>query len=308
MPAENKQELLRYLKYAIDAERELAVLKQIRAIIEKDFDDKKPSLRQIEMPQSGPASELRKPGLPLAPFFFAIIIVLFAIYVFVINVNISFSTAWKILCIIFMFSIIFSIDPITDYKRNKRKYYIWLLQRQEAARAYTDYQAKKRQAEIELNENLYHWNYHRNKILRSMDSIINDGMAVCRRLYQLDYIYPKYHHLAALTSIYEYFITGRCDSLAGPYGAYNIYEEEMRQDKIISQLNLIIENLDQIKTNQYMMYKEISKVKQSTDRVQAALARTNNYLIDIKQNQIVQANIMESKECFSEISVYCARN
>ena len=67
-------------------------------------------------------------------------------------------------------------------------------------------------------------------------------------------IYPKYHNLPALTSIYEYLVTGRCDELTGPHGAYNLYEDEVRKDTVISQLNLVIDNLEKIKQNQYMLY------------------------------------------------------
>ena len=69
------------------------------------------------------------------------------------------------------------------------------------------------------------------------------------KLYAKDVIYPKYRTLPALTSIYEYFVTGRCDSLAGANGAYNMYEDEVRKDTVISQLNTVIENLEQIRLN-----------------------------------------------------------
>lgn len=39
-------------------------------------------------------------------------------------------------------------------------------------------------------------------------------------------IYPKYLTLPAVTTIYEYLESGRCDSLAGANGSYNLYESE----------------------------------------------------------------------------------
>ena len=79
-----------------------------------------------------------------------------------------------------------------------------------------------------------------------------------RTFYSCDVIYPKYRTLPALTSICEYFESGRCDTLTGVNGAYNLYEDEVRKDRIISQLNTIIEQLDSIRNNQYLLYTQLT--------------------------------------------------
>lgn len=70
----------------------------------------------------------------------------------------------------------------------------------------------------------------------------------------LNIIFPKYNNLIAWTTMYEYFTTGRVDSLTGPNGAYNLYESEVRANLIIMQLDSISDKLDTIKDNQFMLY------------------------------------------------------
>lgn len=104
-------------------------------------------------------------------------------------------------------------------------------------------------AENKKNKTVYenqfsNWNRANTELLQSFDAPEEETRQIRDKLYAMDVIYPKYRNLPALTSIYEYFITGRCDELSGPYGAYNLYEDEVRKDTVISQLNAVIENLN----------------------------------------------------------------
>ena len=79
------------------------------------------------------------------------------------------------------------------------------------------------------------------------------------QLYDENVIFPKYRNFVSITTINEYFLSGRCDKLEGPDGAYNLYEMELRQNIIIAQLSNIIDNLEQIRSNQYSLYEELQK-------------------------------------------------
>lgn len=85
--------------------------------------------------------------------------------------------------------------------------------------------------------------------------ILKDSL---EKLYDKNIIFPKYRNFVAITMISEYLESGRCSELEGPNGAYNLYESELRQNIIINQLSTIIDNLDQIKNNQFILYQEIS--------------------------------------------------
>ena len=76
-------------------------------------------------------------------------------------------------------------------------------------------------------------------------------------LYTSGIVYGKYRDLVALSSFYEYLLAGRCTSLEGSDGAYNIYEGEIRSDLIISKLSDVVESLEEIKKNQYMVYTQL---------------------------------------------------
>lgn len=104
---------------------------------------------------------------------------------------------------------------------------------------------------------------------------------VLKNLYSADVIYPKYRNLPALTSIYEYLITGRCEELTGPHGAYNLYEDEVRKDMIISQMNQVIQNLEQIKANQYKLYEEVCRIRENTQAAVNELRAIHGYAAEL---------------------------
>ena len=111
----------------------------------------------------------------------------------------------------------------------------------------------------------------KNKIISSSVSKLKSALANTQteldNLYSSNVIYPKYRNLIAVASMYEYIDSGRCSELEGADGAYNIYELEVRLDRIITQLDIIISNLEQIKANQYYLYTAINNLKPQIDNV-----------------------------------------
>lgn len=129
--------------------------------------------------------------------------------------------------------------------------------------------------------------------LQMMLPSIQQGMyqskALLNEIYSCNIIYPKYRNLIAVSSFYDYLMSGRCYSLeatafGGSDGAYNIYEQEARLDRIITQLDTVIACLNQIKSNQYMLYKAITNSNKKVDQLCDSLFSTNQALTDINQN------------------------
>ncbi len=90
--------------------------------------------------------------------------------------------------------------------------------------------------------------------------------AVCAErdaLYEEANVFGKYRNLPAITSFCEYIDSGRCNALEGRDGAYNLYENEIRQDRIIADLDEAVTQLEQIKKNQYLLYTEVDKLNSS---------------------------------------------
>ena len=146
------------------------------------------------------------------------------------------------------------------------------------------------------------------KATQEMNATLNASLAVTNslsdRFYANDVIYPKYRNLPALTSIYEYLITGRCEGLTGPHGAYNLYEDEMRKDTVISQLNTVIENLEQIKNNQYMLYQQVKEIRQNTDTIISELQQIGTYTVQIAQLTALNTYYAAMNERNTRITMY----
>ena len=87
------------------------------------------------------------------------------------------------------------------------------------------------------------------------------------QLYALNIVHPKYRSLIPITMFCEYMETGRCNSLEGHEGAYNIYEQEVRLDRIATKLDVIIQKLDSIRENQYDLYQLLSQTNSTVSKV-----------------------------------------
>lgn len=90
-----------------------------------------------------------------------------------------------------------------------------------------------------------------------------------------DVIYPKYRNLIAVSSFYDYLMSGRCSELQGHEGAYNIFEVEVRLNRIITQLDHVVARLNTIEQNQYMLYNAISASNATVDRLCSAVEHSN---------------------------------
>lgn len=87
---------------------------------------------------------------------------------------------------------------------------------------------------------------------------VENSLATSKRnlekMYSYNVIYPKYRNYVMVSSIYEYICAGRCTTLEGHEGAYNILELEIKLNHISTQLDRVIMNLEAIRANQYMLY------------------------------------------------------
>ncbi len=133
------------------------------------------------------------------------------------------------------------------------------------------------------NSDLECWNKSRAESMSVIDSHYQNTKRLLFALYKKGVIYEKYQTLPALTSIYEYFLTGRCEELSGAHGAYNVYEDEVRKDTVISQLNAVIENLEQIKQNQYMLYQTVKEIQGETAAIASDIHQMKGYVFEIKE-------------------------
>lgn len=135
-------------------------------------------------------------------------------------------------------------------------------------------------------------NVQKQQLFQQMKDVqckISDISETLNQLYSLDIIHPKYRNMMAVIRLLEYFDSGRCTALTGEGGAYNKYEDEIRQDTIISKLDIAINCLYQIRDTQYMLYESL---EDCLDEL-GAITTQNEKLIstnqDISQNSAIAA-------------------
>lgn len=124
-----------------------------------------------------------------------------------------------------------------------------------------------------------------------MDKEIEEAERTLKKLYQCrnelygcNIIFDKYQNVVAIATFYEYLMAGRCEILEGASGAYSIYEQEIRADRIIDQLDVVITKLEDIKSNQYMIYNELRIVNQNLEYLNATMESIDKSVKNIEES------------------------
>lgn len=131
--------------------------------------------------------------------------------------------------------------------------------------------------------------------LNQAKTLYQQTASTLKQFYDLEIIYPKYRGLVPISMFYEYLSSGRCSQLEGHEGAYNIYEQELRMNLILSKLDDIIERLDQIQENQYLIANAIRESNRTAQQIYNAVVHCSNQLQDINENT-------EATKYFSQIT------
>lgn len=90
-------------------------------------------------------------------------------------------------------------------------------------------------------------------------------------IYAMGILPQKYRSLNAATTLYEYLETTRCKTIEGHGGIYDTYEYDLKLGLIINKLDDIINHLDRIEQNQYMLYNELRTANQTLSNINQEL-------------------------------------
>lgn len=101
------------------------------------------------------------------------------------------------------------------------------------------------------------------------------------RLYSLNVLYPTYRELAAEASFYEYFSSGRCETLDGSHGAYNLFEAECRSDVAAR----MIRTLEEVKQGQVILQRQIKEITELITDVDLALEKAMPHMQKIEEDR-----------------------
>ena len=149
-----------------------------------------------------------------------------------------------------------------------------------------------REAKSSINEVL------NNEMTNLQDSIM-ETEKIYNELVSQNIIYPKYRDMIACTTIYEYFETGRVDSLEGANGAYNLYESEVRSNTIINQLEDIKNALNRLERIQYLMVSAIRETNSRLGDLKLEVSKLN-------ETAIKQLDIQKEIAGFASITAMCS--
>lgn len=269
-------ELQAYLKQAIELETDVATQKEIISQYQKQSEEKKPILEMQPLPAEPVRLECQNGGqmIFLAVSMLTVLIALACL-----------GSAFLLLGSFFILPPAIAIGAKgiqmqTEYQDNETQYNNQMANYRHLCDTVKKTNQKNKEA---FPENLKMWQDTNAEMDAFMEKPLEATEQLLEKYYSNDFIYPKYRNLPALTSIYEYLITGRCEGLTGPHGAYNLYEDELRKDTVISQLSVVIQNLEQIKQNQYMLYQQVKSVQKTVNAVICELQQIKGYTIRISQ-------------------------
>lgn len=114
---------------------------------------------------------------------------------------------------------------------------------------------------------------------------------VLNNYYSLNVIYPSYRSIVPMAMFVQYIRSGRCDKLEGHEGAYNLYESEIRQNIIITKLDVIISKLDQIAASQYDLQQTILQSNREIMRLSRAQMQEqerHHQVVEYQNQQSIQ--------------------
>lgn len=225
--------LQEYIRNAISVETDVATQEEAISRFSKEFIEKKPSFVPIPKPDPPQTIDvgIEKKGKDILISAYSIAAAIAFIYSATkgfIGVGLIIVLFLSILCLPLAFSVQKSIKNCEQ--QNNR---LW----EQHSLACKETAEKNENQKKLYSQNLMQWENTYNKMHNFMNKPLRETQSVLENVYSADVIYPKYRNLPALTSIYEYLITGRCEGLTGPHGAYNLYEDEVRKDNVPFELS-----------------------------------------------------------------------
>lgn len=102
------------------------------------------------------------------------------------------------------------------------------------------------------------------------------------KLYRVGLLFSKYQNILAVHKISEYLDSGRCNALEGSDGAYNLFENEVRLDRIQAQLGEVNNHLENLETIGHQIISAIGGMRQAINGLESAIANQDiNVVVNV---------------------------
>ncbi len=125
------------------------------------------------------------------------------------------------------------------------------------------------------------------EIMSMMDEKRNNTEALLKEYYETGIVFPKYRNLIAMCSILEYFMSGACDTMKE---AYNKYDNEVLFKQVMTKLDEVIQALDSIRENQFMLYDAIQEGNRISQQLVDESVRQAELIEQSIDYQVLEAN------------------
>ncbi|MBE5868127.1 MAG: hypothetical protein E7293_04095 [Lachnospiraceae bacterium] len=204
--------------------------------------------------------------IPIAFAFATVIVFLFA------------GIFWAALPIVAILTCIALIPDLLDYRSSMKSYQEDMKKYENATSADIRRVEHERLAKTEIWNQI---NCIKKELFKTKD--------VLNSLYALDIIHPSYRNLVAVCSFHDYLDKGICTQLTGHGGAYAFFEEELRFRRIETQLDIIIDKLDEIIVNQHQLASLIQEGNIAINKIMQQNNQMVSTLDGIRENTAVTA-------------------
>lgn len=191
------------------------------------------------------------------------------------------------------------IEAVRDYTKEEKKCED---EKKDYEKKYAEYNKQKEEFQVQVEKNYSVRSYYSN-LLREVQKKRDRSKAVLENIYSEGIIYYKYRNLPMVSTIYEYIATGRCSTLEGYEGAYNLLETEMRLDRIVTSLDKILLKLDQLQRTQYMLYNiiqdsniQLKQIVSSINNMSEQMTNIHNKISSIDKNSDLSAYYLERSQ------------
>jgi len=125
--------------------------------------------------------------------------------------------------------------------------------------------------------------------LENTQQTLSKTRALLTGLYGMNLLHPSYRNIVAVASFYQYVDTGICNTLEGPDGAYKLFMQESWFKTLTSKLDCILDSLEDIKANQYVLLDAIKSTNRQIKRLTQVAEVTMDYAGATAQNSRIIA-------------------
>ena len=132
----------------------------------------------------------------------------------------------------------------------------------------------------------------------TLATMLRTSRAKLEEIYAYDILEKKYRNMVAVASLYEYLkyeMTRSLQRNGNDEGAYNIYERNIRLDKIITNTDIIIQKLDDVIENQRELADTMKEAKSSIDNLVTSVNNASKQLSGEINNFVTSTNNMSER-------------